>query len=363
MNKETSTLKRMVGHQLFMPIISLIIVMLITVVYKSLFGKDGVHLDLTFFQIQITNGHLYGYLIDILNHAGGLVILAIGMTLTVASSAGTDISVGAVSALCAAVCVRVLGRENVVADYSTGVYILAFIAAMLVGALCGVFNGYLVAYLDIQPMVATLILFTAGRGMAQLLVNGYIIYVRKESYKWLGSFFPHIPLPSALIVAMVVAVVMYLVLNKTALGLYIQAVGINKKASHVVGLNSKMIILLTYVFCGWCASINGLIKSSEIASVDANNIGLMMELDAILSVAIGGNSLGGGKFNLFGSIIGAVTIQALSTVLLSMSVESTQVPVFKALLVAAIVVFQSPEIQRWRRNRKARAAAAGKKVA
>ena len=123
--------------------------------------------------------------------------------------------------------------------------ILAALCGILVAALCGVFNGFLVAKLNIQPMVATLILFTAGRGIAQLVTSGQITYVRVESYKTMGGFLG--PIPTPVLFAIGAVIVAYLVLNKTALGMYIESVGINSRASRLVGLNSTRIKFLTYV--------------------------------------------------------------------------------------------------------------------
>ena len=219
--------------------------------------------------------------------------------------------------------------------------------------------------LNIQPMVATLIMFTAGRGIAQLITDGQITYVRVDSYRTLGASLPGFPVPTPFIVAVVVVALTSLLLKKTALGMYIQSVGINKRASQLVGIKSVMIIFLTYAYCGLCSGLSGLIASSRIYSADANNIGLNMELDAILAVAIGGNSLGGGKFSLAGSVIGAYTIQALTTTLYAMHVSSDQVPVYKAIVVVIIVALQSPGFARWRKSlaQKKELSAAGKEAA
>ena len=131
-------------------------------------------------------------------------------------------------------------------------------------------------------------------------------------------------------------------LRKTAPGLYIQSVGINKKASRIAGINSERIIFLCYVVCGLCAGIAGIVASSRISSADSNNIGLNFELDAILAVALGGNSLGGGKFRLAGSIIGAYTIQAITTTLYALGISTEQAPVYKAVIVIIIVAIQAP---------------------
>jgi len=330
-------------QQLFLPIFALCLMLVVNFIVTP-----------TFFNISIKNGVLYGYIIDIINRASELIILAVGMTLVVASSKGTDISVGAVSALAAAVCVRLLGSSY---DAYAVPLILAFLACLSAGVLCGAFNGFLVAKLKIQPMVATLILFTAGRGIAQLIsareinekmVPGQILYVRMEHFKRFGGFFPHVVIPTPVFIALGFVLLTWFILNKTALGLYIKSVGINQKAGRLVGLNSTMIIFFCYVFCGVCASLAGFISSSRIYSSDANNIGLNMELDAILAVALGGNSLAGGKFSIAGSVIGAITIQALTTSLYAMGVTADQLPVYKAIVVVLIVAIQADEFKRWK---------------
>jgi simple sugar transport system permease protein len=298
-----------------------------------------------FFKITVREGVFYGYIIDVINRASELVILAVGMTLCIASSAGTDISVGAVMAVAAAVCCSILAGGQVSVTAYQNPYIIAVLAALGVAVLCGAFNGFLVANLKIQPMVATLILFTAGRGIAQLITNGQITYVRVSSYKLLGANIPGVPLPTSVFVAILVIIIAQTILRKTSLGMYIEAVGINAKASRLVGLKSTAIIFLTYVICGLCAGISGIIMSSRIYSADANNIGLLMELDAILAVALGGNNLAGGRFSMTGSIIGAYTIQALTTTLYAMGVSADQIPVYKALVVIVIVSLQSEVVK------------------
>ena len=332
------TFKKITSQRLFLPIFCLALVLLVNIITTP-----------NFFAIEIRNGVLYGYLIDIINRASELVILAVGMTLVVSSSAGTDISVGAIMAVSAAVCCNILtGGERAATAYANPLLL-----------------GFLVAKLNIQPMVATLIMFTAGRGIAQLITDGQITYVRVDSYRTLGASLPGFPVPTPFIVAVIVVALTSLLLKKTALGMYIQSVGINKRASQLVGIKSVMIIFLTYAYLVLCSGLSGLIASSRIYSADANNIGLNMELDAILAVAIGGNSLGGGKFSLAGSVIGAFTIQALTTTLYAMHVSSDQVPVYKAIVVVIIVALQSPGFARWRKAfvQKKEQSTAGKEAA
>ena len=334
MNK--SKLKKITSARLFLPIVCLIAVLLLNVIRTP-----------DFFNVSIRNGVLYGYIVDVINRASELVILAIGMTLVTAASGGQDISVGAVMAVAAAVCCQILsGGASSVTAYQNSI-ILAVVAALLASALCGAFNGLLVAKLNIQPMVATLILYTAGRGIAQLVTNGQITYIRVPSFQMAGGYIGKSPVPTPVLFAIVTVVIVALILKKTALGLYIESVGINGTASRLVGLNSTMIKFLTYLICGVLAGVAGFVASSRIYSADANNIGLNLEMDAILAVALGGNALGGGKFSLMGSVIGAYTIQALTTVLYGLNVSADQLPVYKAIVVVVIVVLQSPVFKKF----------------
>ena len=340
MNK-TSGLKKITGMKLFLPLVCLLAVLI----------AGGIVIP-DFFSVSVKNGVLSGYLIDIINRASELVILAIGMTLVTAASGGQDISVGAIMAVSAALCCQVLSGGEVAVESPRTPFILAVLAALAGSALCGVFNGFLVAKLKVQPMVATLILYTAGRGIAQLVTNGQITYIRVESYKVLGGYISKCPIPTPIFAAIIMVILAYIILKKTALGLYVESVGINGEASRLVGLNSTMIKFLTYVICGILAGIAGLVASSRIYSADANNIGLNLEMDAILAVALGGNMLSGGKFTLMGSVIGAYTIQALTTVLYGMNVSADRLPVYKAVVVIVIVLMQSPVFKRMVNNMK-----------
>ena len=335
-----SKLKKLTQQQLFLPIFCMILVLCVNMIYDVSQGRDFYE----FFKIGIQNELLSGRLVNILNRGSEVAILAIGMTLVVSASAGTDISVGSVMALSAGVCGTLLaGAAAPQATELAVPLIVGVLAALVVGCVCGAFNGALVAYLNIQPMVATLILWTAARAIGLLVCNNLIVYVRNDAFAMFGGYIG--PVPTPLIIAAVCIAVVTIVLKKSALGLYIQSVGINKKASRIAGLNSQKIIFLCYVLCGLCAGIAGVVASSRITSADTNNIGLNFELDAILAVALGGNSLAGGKFNLAGSIIGAYTIQAITTTMYNLGVSSAVNPVFKAVIVIVIVAVQAPPVK------------------
>ncbi len=331
MNKGTSIFKKITGHRLFMPIVCLVVVLLVNLIKTP-----------DFFKISMENGRISGYLIDVINRASELVILAIGMTFVTAASGGQDISVGSVMAVAGAICCQILSGGEVSVNEFQNSLVIAILAALAVAMLCGAFNGFLVARLNVQPMVATLILYTAGRGIAQLVTNGQITYIRVDEYKIMGGFIEGCPIPTPIFFAIAAVAVTFVILKVTTLGLYVESVGINGSASRLVGLNSTKIKFITYVICGLTAGIAGIIASSRIYSADANNIGLNLEMDAILAVALGGNMLSGGKFSLAGSVIGAYTIQALTTTLYAMKVSGDQLPVYKAIVVIIIVVLQSP---------------------
>ncbi|MDO5702735.1 MAG: ABC transporter permease [Lachnospiraceae bacterium] len=352
MNKKTIW-SRARNWSLLLPVVSLLLVMAVNIIHDIMIGAN----PLSFFMITLreTTGNgtiLYGRIIDILNRGSEVAILAIGMTLVVSSSSGTDISVGSVMSLCASFCCMLLAGYGV---SSTTVLarplIVGVLGGIAIGVICGMFNGTLVAYLHIQPMVATLILFSAARAIGLLLCNDLIVYVRNKRFGLFGSYLGIIPTP--VVIAAICILITALLLRQTALGMYIQSVGINPKASRIAGLNSRRIIFLTYTLCGLFAGIAGIVASSRITSADSNNIGLYFEMDAILAVALGGNSLGGGKFNLAGSIIGAYTIQAITTTLYALGVSSTQAPVFKAIIVILIVALQAPPLKAYMKKRSA----------
>jgi ribose/xylose/arabinose/galactoside ABC-type transport system permease subunit len=216
-----------------------------------------------------------------------------------------------------------------------------------VAAICGLWNGLLVTVLGLQPIIATLILMMAGRGLAQLLSDGQIVTVYYKPFFYLGSGYLF-GLPFSLYVVAGVFLLMYLLLHKTALGLFIQSVGINPVAARLAGIKTTALILFVYLFCSVCAGLAGLLISSNIKSADANNAGLLLELDAILAVTLGGTSLAGGKFSLVGSLIGALIIQTLTYTIYSLGVPPEINMVVKSLVVFAVCLSQSSEFKRLR---------------
>lgn len=321
-------LKKIKSSSIFLPLLALAILVIFNIIFVP-----------GFLDVEITqDGRLYGRVFDILNRSSSLIILSLGMTFVIAT-AGIDISVGAVVAISGAVCCSLIGgRGDGVAEYPM---IVAMIVAVAAGVICGMWNGFLVAKIKIQPMVVTLILMVAGRGIAQLLTEGQIITVYYAPFSYIGGNIPGNIIPSPIIIAILMIALVVFILKKTSLGLFIQSVGINPTASRYAGINVALIIFLVYAFSGFCAGVSGLIESSLIRAADANNAGLNMEMDAILAVALGGTLLSGGKFYIGGSIIGAITIQTLTTTMYAMGVASDQLPVVKAIVVIILCLIQS----------------------
>ncbi|ASN83684.1 MULTISPECIES: galactofuranose ABC transporter, ATP-binding protein YtfT [Pectobacterium] len=287
-----------------------------------------------FFSLHIQDGRLFGSLIDILNRGAPVALLALGMTLVIATG-GIDLSVGAVMAIAGATAATLTAAGHPLPS--------VLLIALLVGALCGLWNGFLVAVLQIQPIVATLMLMVAGRGIAQLITEGQIITFDNAGLAKLGSgtlFY----LPMPVIIACVMLLALWILTRKTALGLFIESVGINLRSARNAGVSTKLVLVAAYVICGVCAAVAGVIVTADIRGADANNAGLWLELDAILAVVIGGGSLLGGRFNLLLSVVGALIIQSMNTGILLSGYRPEFNLVLKALVVLLVLVMQSPRI-------------------
>ncbi|SEQ31921.1 simple sugar transport system permease protein [Lachnospiraceae bacterium NE2001] len=307
--------------------------------------------DPSFFKVTLGtnsagNPVLSGYLVTILDYGSELAILAIGMTLVTAASGGQDISVGATIAIAGSVILRVLCGTNSRPETLQAPIIVAFLVACVVAMLFGAFNGILVAYFKIQPMVATLILFTAGRSIAAWINNNELPIISEPSFSYFGGYIPGIPIPTPFFIAMICVIVIMLVLKFTTLGLYTQSVGINGSSSRLNGINPQFIKFLTFVILGLCVAVAGLIKVSRLSTINYSVIAKDIEMDAILAVALGGNALSGGKFNMTASILGAYVIQFLTTTLYKMNVNSDALSAYKAVVVIILVVLSTPVVRK-----------------
>ena len=332
-------IQKIFRRQIFIPIAALLILAVFNLIADPSFYK------ITLGYNSAGNPVLSGYLITILDYGSELAILAIGMTLVTAASGGQDISVGAAIAISGSVILRVLCGTNSRPDTLQAPIIVAFLVSCVVAMLFGAFNGALVAYFKIQPMVATLILYTAGRSIAAWINNNELPIVNDATFAVFGGFIPGIPIPTPFFIAMACIIVTALVLKFTNLGLYTQAVGINESSSRLNGLNPAFIKFLTFVILGLCVAVAGLIKVSRLSSINYSVIAKDIEMDAILAVALGGNALGGGKFNMTASILGAFVIQFLTTTLYKFNVQSDALPAYKAVVVILLVIFSAPVVR------------------
>ncbi|TDV33705.1 monosaccharide ABC transporter membrane protein (CUT2 family) [Paraburkholderia caballeronis] len=309
-------------HPLAWPAATLVALLAIDVIHRA-----------DFLSVTLLGGHLFGAPVDILTRAAPLVVVSLGMTLVIATR-GIDISVGAVVAIAGAAAATVLADD----PSRVGT---AFGAALAVGLLAGAWNGLLVAFVGMQPIIATLILMVAGRGIAQLLTGGQIIPIGAPGYLAAGGGFFAL-VPCAVWIAIAVTTVTALIVNRTALGLFIRSIGVNPVAARLAGLSSRAVIFGAYAFCGVTAAIAGILISSNVRSADGNNAGLLLELDAILAVTLGGTSLAGGRFSLAGTVLGALIIQTLTYTTYSIGVPPEATLVVKAIVVLLVTLIQSP---------------------
>lgn len=338
----SSVVARLVRHPLARPAAALALLLLLDLLLVP-----------DFFRLTLRDGHLYGSVIDIVNRAAPLMLAALGMTLVIATR-GIDISVGAVVAISGTVAAMLIGGTLTI-DHGVPRYVsnmpMAWALCLAMGAalLCGAWNGLLVAGLGLQPIVATLILMVAGRGLAQLLTDGQIVTVYYQPFFFIGGGYL-LGLPFALYLVAAVYIVTALLMRKTALGLFIEAVGINPVAARLAGVRTATLVFFVYLFCSACAGLAGLMISSNIKSADANNAGMLLELDAILAVTLGGTSLAGGKFSLLGGVLGALIIQTLTYTIYSLGWPPEVNMVLKSVVVFVVCLSQSPQAGKlWRR--------------
>jgi ribose/xylose/arabinose/galactoside ABC-type transport system permease subunit len=342
--KPSFTWRKVTESDLFFPFVALALILLFDLIFVP-----------GFFRLESKEGNLYGSLIDILRNGSTVSLLAIGMTLVIATG-GVDLSVGAVMAIAASVAAVMM--NPVIIGLELPPHLMKFIndpnftfsplwevilVTLIVATMCGLWNGMLVAYVRIQPMVATLILMIAGRGIAQLITNGVRIQIFYEPYAFIGQGW--VILPFSLYIVAIVFAFAWIMTRKTAIGLFIESVGINFRSSFYSGIDEKKIKLLAYTFCALCAGIAGLVASSNIRTSDANNIGLTLELDAILAVVIGGTSMAGGRFSLLASIVGAWVIQAMTTSMYAIGVPAFALQAIKGLMVIFVILLYSEQVR------------------
>jgi ribose/xylose/arabinose/galactoside ABC-type transport system permease subunit len=325
-------MKKIVKHRLFWPIAALVVLIIINTVARP-----------SFVSVTVQNGQLYGSLIDILRNSAPLMLVSLGMTIVIATR-GIDLSVGAIMAVSGAVALTVIAGSSDPDGIPT--VFTAIVAGVVVGLLLGVWNGFLVSVVGIQPIIATLVLMLAGRGVALLITGGFITTINSDPYKFISQGYLF-GLPVAFFVSVVAVAVIALIERRTALGVLTEAVGINPEASRLAGVRSRGIIWGAYAASGLLAGVAGILASSNIMAADANAAGRNIELYAILAVVLGGTSLMGGKFSIAGTVVGVFTIQTLDATITFLGVPPAVSPLFLAIAVVIVVLVQSPRLRGW----------------
>ena len=316
-------LRAMLGHRAVWPLLALAVILIV----------DGI-ISPGFFHVRIVEGRLFGSVVDIFYRAVPPALLALGMAVVIGTK-GIDLSVGSV--------IAVVGATIAWRIHAGDPHFVILLIALGVGLLCGAWNGFLVAVLGIQPIIATLILMVSGRGIG-LMIN--LIYGGTnpsfESPLLQGLSVGHIGLiPTRLILFAAIFLALWLLIRRTALGLFLESVGGNAAAANLAGINARLIKYSAYLISGMCAGWAGIILTADTHTSDPVSVALFSELDAILAVVIGGGSLAGGRIYLGMTLIGALIIQALTTSILMSGLPPEYNLLVKAVVVLFVLLLQS----------------------
>lgn len=330
----TTWLRDLVRKPFFWGLIAIVALLALNVI------KDPNYLA---FSINPTNGNLVGNLVDILRASAPILMIAVGMSLVIATG-GIDLSVGSVMAVSGAVAMVVM--KDAGQSGSVGVALGAIGLALLVSAVLGAVNGVLVAYVGLQPFISTLIMMLAGRGIAKVITEGQNTSASNEPFRWIANGFV-LGFPVVFLIAIAIVVIVGLVVRRSALGLMIEAIGINPKASRMAGIKPNGLLLTVYILSAVLAGIAGIMSVGTVMTVDVSRTGYQMELDAILAVVIGGTSLSGGKFSIGGAVVGALLIATLDKTIVFLGISSSATPAFKAIVIVVLCLLQSQRVRSW----------------
>jgi galactofuranose transport system permease protein len=306
-------------------------------------GTVGALILLVLFNVVFTNDFVSSRTLNVnLTQVAPTLIVAIGMTLVIATG-GIDLSVGSLMAISGSVAALILLSGSSLLESDAVAIPLAFIVPVLVAGAFGLFNGALITRFKLQPIIATLILFIAGRGIAQVITNGQLKAFKEPTFQYIGLGKP-LGIPFQVIIAAVIVAAAWFTLRRTTFGRYILALGGNERAAELGGVLVNRVKFAVYGISGLCAGIAGLIAIAINSSSDANRVGLNAELEAIAAVAVGGTALTGGQATIIGTVIGALIIQLLRFTLLSHGV-----PAAVALIVQAGIIIAAVALQ-WQRS-------------
>lgn len=340
--QKPSKIKDLLRRQYVWGIVAIVLLLVINMI------KDPTYLSISY---NAANGALVGNLIDILRAAAPVMMIALGMCLVIATS-GIDLSVGSVMVVAGATSMEFLnGASN-----TPGAAFIALALALGISILLGLINGVLVSVVGLQPFISTLIMMMAGRGVAKVITSGQNTAATNDVFRWFANGYVF-GLPVVFLLALIVVILIGLLVRRSALGLMIEAIGMDPSAARLAGVNRRGILLAVYAISGLVAGIAGIFATASVMTVDISRTGDQMEMDAILAVVIGGTSLAGGKFNITGATIGALLIATLDKTVVFLGVSSSATPAFKAIVIVALCLLQSDRIRGVFSRRKAAAPA------
>lgn len=282
--------------------------------------------------------------VNVLRQIAVNICIATGMTLIVLT-AGIDLSVGSVLALCGAVTAGLLksGIEIPAGDLFIGFTLLgAILGGIILGFLLGWFNGFAITKFNVPPFVATLAMLTIARGFTMLYTKGHPISNLGKSFAFIGSG-SLLGIPVPVWIAIIVVLLAVFVTQKTKIGRYIYAIGGNEQAAKLSGINISKVKIWVYAMAGALAALGGIIVTARLDSAQPN-AGMSYELDAIAAVVIGGTSLSGGKGSVWGTVMGAIIIGVLNNGLVLLNVSPFWQQVVKgAVILLAVIIDKAGE--------------------
>jgi ribose/xylose/arabinose/galactoside ABC-type transport system permease subunit len=257
-----------------------------------------------------------------------IVLVSLGMALAIGTE-GIDLSVGAVMAIASAFLPLYLGYG----------WPVAILVTLFAGVLAGLVNGSLVAFVGVQPIIATLAMLVGGRGLAQIFSGGQSLPITDMSVLWLGQG-RLFGIPAPVIVAVVAVLVVGFLVNRTTFGRYVVAIGGNRSASYLSGHPVRRTLLAVYVISAILAVVAGIVTTARLGASDPSNVGLLIELSAITAVVVGGTPLSGGKVKILGTVMGALLIQLISNTFIANNLPFTWAQVLTAAIILVAVYLQ-----------------------
>lgn len=287
---------------------------------------------LLLFNLVVTNNFAtLGTLTNLLVQVAPVLLVSLGMALVIGTE-GIDLSVGSVMALASAALPLYLGYG----------WPVAVLIALFVGALAGLVNGTLVSFVGVQPIIATLALLVAGRGLAQIFAGGQLQIIADPFVLGLGQG-RLFGIPAPVIVAAIMVVVVGFIIKRSTFGRYVLAVGGNRAASYLSGHPVRKTLLAVYVASGVLAAIAGIIATARLGASDPSNIGVLIELSAIAAVVVGGTPLSGGRVRILGTVVGALLMQLITATFIQ-----NNLPFTWAQMISAGIILLAVYIQRGR---------------